>query len=372
MPTKPLPARPDLRHLKRQARDLLTDHRVGTLDACQRIREFHPRFRGATDAVISSSPLTLADAYLAIAREYGFPSWVRLKAHVETRGSSTLDRPHHKRIQDAVFRRAVELLDEGDGEGLRAHLRSHPGVVHQRVVFEGGNYFRNPALLEFIAENPVRHDSLPPNICEIARVILDAGGRADRAAVDSALALVCSGRVPRECGVQIALIDLLCDYGAGPDKAIRGALGHGEFDAADALIRRGATMDLVVSAATGNLEAARRALPTADPEQRHLALALAAQHGRTDLVALLLESGEDPDRYNPVGCHAHSTPLHQAALAGHFETVRLLVEHGARLDIMDIHHRGTPLEWAEYAGRGEVADYLRGAAVTRAPETRGV
>lgn len=358
MPTRRLPARADLQHLKHQARDLLRDHRAGTLDSYQRIREFHPQFRASTDAVIGSSPLTLADAYLAIAREYGFPSWVRLKAHVEAQGHSTLDR-HHDRIDDAVFRRAVELLDEGDADGLRVHLRSHPHVVYQRVVFEGGNYFRNPTLLEFIAENPVRHDSLPPNIAEIARAILDAGGLTDRAAVDSALALVCSGRVPRDCGVQIALIDLLCDYGAGPDKAIRAALSHGEFHAAEALIRRGASVDLVVAAATGNLEAACRALPKANPEQRHLAVALAAQHGHTDIVALLLESGEDPDRYNPVGCHAHSTPLHQAALAGHIEIVRLLVEHGARLDIKDNHHSGTPLEWAAYARHREVADYLR-------------
>jgi ankyrin repeat protein len=51
---------------------------------------------------------------------------------------------------------------------------------------------------------------------------------------------------------------------------------------------------------------------------------------------------------------------HQAALAGHADVVRLLVERGARLDIADIHHQGTPLKWAEYAGRAEVAEYLRG------------
>ena len=47
-------------------------------------------------------------------------------------------------------------------QGLRAHLKQHPKLVHQRVVFEGGNYFRNPTLLEFVAENPVRHGTLPP------------------------------------------------------------------------------------------------------------------------------------------------------------------------------------------------------------------
>ena len=63
---------------------------------------------------------------------------------------------------------------------------------------------------------------------------------------------------------------------------------------------------------------------------RHRALALAAQLGHVEIVRLLLDAGEDPDRYNPADSHAHTTPLHQAALAGHDAVVRLLVERGAR------------------------------------------
>jgi ankyrin repeat protein len=232
-------------------------------------------------------------------------------------------------------------------------------------VFEGGNYFRNPTLLEFVAENPVRHDSLPPNIVDVARVILDAGARVDQCSVDSTLGLVCSGRVARECGVQIPLIDLLCEYGADPNGAMGSALGHGEFEAVDALIRRGASIDLAGAAATGRLEEVRRALPNAGTDLRHRALAWSAQYGHTDIVRYLLDAGEDPNRFNPPGTHSHSTPLHQAALAGHGDVVRLLVERGARLDIRDIHHQGTPLEWAEYDGRSEVAAYLRAQGVKR-------
>jgi len=78
-----------------------------------------------------------------------------------------LDLPHQQRIENATFRRAVELLDRGDVAGLRAHLNQHPNLVHQHVVFEGGNYFRDPTLLEFVAENPVRHGTLPANIVEV-------------------------------------------------------------------------------------------------------------------------------------------------------------------------------------------------------------
>lgn len=362
MPTKPLPVRPDLAHFKHQVKDLLNDHRAATLDACQRIREFHPRFSGATDDMIASAKLTLADAYLAVARENSFPSWARLRVHVANPTRDPLDRPHHERIQDVAFRRAVDLLDDGDVEGLRDHLRRHPGIVHQSVMFEGGNYFREPTLLEFVAENPVRHDSLPPNIVEVAHAILDAGARTNQQAIDMTLSLACSGRVPRECGVQVPLIDLLCNFGADPNGAMRPALTHSEWEAVDALLRRGGRVDLLVVAATGRLEGAREALHSADGAQRHLALALSAQHGHASVVALLLDAGEDPNRYNPSGAHAHSTPLHRAALAGHLEVVRLLIERGARLDIRDIHYDGTALEWAEHGGCADVVEYLRRAS----------
>lgn len=40
MPTKRLPARPNIEHLKHQAKDLLKDRNAGELHACQRIRDF--------------------------------------------------------------------------------------------------------------------------------------------------------------------------------------------------------------------------------------------------------------------------------------------------------------------------------------------
>src|SRR5947208_16582530 len=154
------------------------------------------------------------------------------------------------------------------------------------------------------------------------------------------------------------LIDLLCDYGADPSSALHAAL-HGGPEAVNALLRRGAHIDLPVAAALGRIEDARRLLPSAGSRDRHLALALASQLGHAEIVRLLLDAGEDPNRYNPVGCHSHSTPLHQAALAGHMEVIQLLVKHGARLDLKDILWQGTPADWAKHAGRAEIVSFLR-------------
>src|ERR1700726_4326812 len=137
MPVRRLPPDPNLDHLKYQAKDLLKERTACTPEVAQRIREFHPRFRRATDAEIFGAHLSLSDAQLTIAREYGFPSWARLKRHIEKPTlSDRLDLPHQQRIENAIFRRAVELLDAGDVAGLQAHLHQHPNLVHERVVFE--------------------------------------------------------------------------------------------------------------------------------------------------------------------------------------------------------------------------------------------
>jgi len=358
MPVRRLPSSPNLDHLKYQAKDLLRDHALRGQGAAQRIREFHPRFTRATDADIFDAQLKLNDAQLAIAREYGFPSWARLKRHVEKPTlSDQLNFPHNERIEDATFRRAVDLLDAGNVAGLRAYLVQHANLVHQRVVFEGGNYFHNPTLLEFIAENPVRHGTLTKDIVDVAKVILDAGP--NQAALNETLMLVATGSVPRECRVQLPLVDLLCDYGADRNSAIRAAALHGEFEAVNALIARGVRVDLPVAAVLGRIDDARRLLPGASRQDRHLALTLAADFGHAEIVRLLLDAGEDPNRYNPVGGHSHTTPLHQAAGAGHAEVVRLLVERGARLDLKDLLWQATPADWARHAGKVEIEAYLR-------------
>jgi len=361
MPVRPLPPNPSLDHLKHQASDLLHAHAARDPGAAQRLREFHPRFFGAADNEIFRAQLKRSDAHLAIAREYGFPSWPRLKTHIEQPAlANRLDLPHHERIEEPDFRRAVDLLDTGDISGLRAHLKRRPGLTSQRVTFEGGNYFRNPTLLEFVAENPVRHGKLPSNIVEVARVILDASpSPPDQAALDETLMLVATGSVPRECRVQVPLIQLLCDRGAAPNSALQASVLLDEHEAARALIEYRAPITLPVAAGLGLAEDFLRLFPSSTSDERHLALTMAADLGHIEIVRLLLDAGEDPNRYNPVGGHSHTTPLHQAAWRGHEEIVQLLVERGALLDMKDLLWDGDPAGWAHHGGKTQIEAYLR-------------
>lgn len=359
MPVKALPEKPNLDHLKAQAKDLLSAFRRADKAAVQRITEFHPRINGPIDLSVVTEQFTLSDAQLSIAREYGFTSWPRLHQVVNSRLDLKLSLPHHERIEDLDFRRAVDLLDEGAEEELKRHLSNIPRLVTESVHFEGENYFQSATLLEFVAENPTRHERLPANIANITRIILDMGAHRQQDKIDSTLGLVCSGRVARECGVQLPLIDLLCEYGADPNAPMEAALVHGEFEAAHRLIDRGARIDLVVAAALGNTVSATEELPTSTAEQRHRALAMSTQHGHVAITQLLLSAGENPSRYNPVGFHAHSTPLHQAALAGNETIVRLLIEHGADTSMPDILHSSTACEWARHGGHTEIAEYIQ-------------
>src|SRR5260370_17094460 len=67
-----LPAQPDLDHLRRQARDLLRAARAGDSAAAERIHAV-------------SEELNLTAAQRAVAREYGFASWAKLKTEVQAR-----------------------------------------------------------------------------------------------------------------------------------------------------------------------------------------------------------------------------------------------------------------------------------------------
>src|SRR5690349_5292722 len=82
--SKSLPERPSLEQLKKQAKELFRSLQSRAPEAAQRVREFHPEHSKLTDLQFAQTEFSLADAQLVLAREYGFASWARLKAHVAT------------------------------------------------------------------------------------------------------------------------------------------------------------------------------------------------------------------------------------------------------------------------------------------------
>lgn len=268
----------------------------------------------------------------------------------------------HFEIPDPRFRQAVAALDAGDVSALEGLLAAHPELVSQRADC-GEGYFHQPYLLWFVAENPIRNGRLPGNIAQVAGTILEAAERQGveslRHQIDYALELVCSGRVSRECGVQRELIDLLLDASADPDGALVSCLAHREVAAAERLLERGARLTLTAAVCTGRTDDVRRLAPAAGAEERQRALAAAALYGLAPTLALLLDLGVDLDAYSPAKFHSHATALHHAVDSGSLEAVRVLVEDGAGLSTRDLLYQGTPLDWAEYLERAEIAAYLR-------------
>ncbi|SDY72128.1 hypothetical protein SAMN05518854_102368 [Variovorax sp. YR266] len=88
---KRMPARPDLGHLKKQAKELLALYRSNDPTATTRFREALPAAAGKSDAAIAALGLRLHDAQSCIAREYGFVSWTDLQGFVLARRSQVED-----------------------------------------------------------------------------------------------------------------------------------------------------------------------------------------------------------------------------------------------------------------------------------------
>ena len=359
-----------------QADALLAGWRSGDEQAIRVFRSRHPRFlddkipwlaRHLTDAEVRATPIDRDDARLAVARCYEFQDWHRLGEYV---ASVQLPGPI------ARFERAVEAVIDGDIAVLKQLLADDPELVRGRSTRV--NNFDPPmhrsTLLHYLAANGVEgyRQRSPKNAAEVARVLLEAG--ADPNALSwayggqcTAMALLVSSSPPASAGVQVPLVETLIDYGASVAPAGEGnwtspietALVFGKHDAALALVRRGAPIQsLAAAAGLGRVDDVKRMLPSAEEQDRHRALALAAQCGQPAVVGVLLDAGEDPNRFNPPGTHSHTPPIHQAVAAGHLDVVKLLVDRGARLDIRDTIYQGTPLGWAKYCDQPAIAGYL--------------
>jgi len=374
-----LPFRAQLADYEAQADRLLEAWKAGTdRDLMNVVVQKHPKFlrtdvpwaqKRMTDAEIRAVAIDRDDAKLAVARWYEFNDWAALADY--TASVTPDDSPITR------FETAVEAVINGDAAALRSLLAADPDLVRARStrVNDFDPPMHRSTLLHYVAANGVEghRQKTPPNAVEIATLLLKAGAEADAVSYAyggecTTMSLLVSSCHPANAGLQSALVDTLVDFGAAVEPRGRGtwtsplltALAFGYLATAETLVRRGAAVGSVAAASgLGRIDDVRRLLPGASVEDRHRALALAAQHGHVAIVRLLLDAGEDPNRLNPKGNHAHSTPMHQAALQGHVDVVRTLVEYGARVDIKDTIWDGTPLGWAIYCKQPAVADYLR-------------
>jgi ankyrin repeat protein len=110
LPTRTLPASPNLDQLRRQAKELLTAFRDGNAIA---VKEVRTHYRHADPASFA-----LHDAQLVLARAYGLDSWPKLKALVD----------------GVTLRRLVDAIAAGDLAAVQAMVDSRPELVHLDVA----------------------------------------------------------------------------------------------------------------------------------------------------------------------------------------------------------------------------------------------
>lgn len=268
------------------------------------------------------------------------------------------------RIDD--FRDAVTAIDRGDVISLRALLERHPHLASDRLEdppdwlrAQVGNavdgFFSRPYLLWFVAEDPVRNGSLPPNIVAVIDTIVSVARGHDcrslQETLDSTLQLVSWSGVAARCALQLPMIDALIDAGAKPDGLPNSALVNGHIAAAEHLLSRGAALTLPAAVCLRRWDDAERLVGETRREVHQFSLVLAALNGNADAVRWLLNRGAAPSAPSPE-LYSHGTPLHHAVCSGSLETVEVLVEAGADLDRPDSAWGGTPLGWAEHYVEG--------------------
>ncbi|TYB41853.1 DUF5990 family protein [Actinomadura chibensis] len=330
-----LPARPDLDQLRHQAKDLLRDARKGDPEAAARIRSVSDR----TD---------LSSAQLALARDYGFASWTRLKLEVERRA----------------------ILDDRDLSRLTRLLAEHPEMATGNLQRWADNACEEP--LGYVTMLRFNRDRLGlpgelPGTGAVARALIEAGAPVGGRPGDRETPLITAASYG-DAEVASVLIEAGADLEAvaAPDAggvpggtALLHAVVFGMTEVVDVLIAAGARVDSLETAAAAG-DVAGWPLDRCTPQSRLRALVFAADHQRLDVIDRLVAAGTP---VNEPDAEWGRLPLHTAAGHGRAAAVRRLLGHGADPDLRDPVHRRTALEECERPGRSpaheEVAALLR-------------
>jgi ankyrin repeat protein len=311
-----LPARPDLDQLRHQAKDLLHAARRDEPEAIARIN-------AVSDRVILSS------AQLAIAREYGFPSWAKLKLEVERR----------------------DILNSRDLSRLTSLLAEHPGLAVSPLERWADRARGEP--LGYITMMRFNHDRLGlpaelPGTGAIAKALIEAGAPVDGQPGDKETPLITAASYG-DAEVARALIDAGADIEAisAPDSggvpngtALQHAAVFGMTDVVDVLVAAGAKIhDLEMAAAAGDITG--WPLDRFTLQSRLRALVFAADHQRLEVIDRLVAAGTP---VNEPDAEWERLPLHTAAGNGRVASVRRLLAHGADPNLRGPGHDTTPLE----------------------------
>ncbi len=331
---RPLPRKPNLQQYKKQAKALLKSVKDSDPGARARFERFHPRTRAA---------IALADAQAVLAREHGFESWPKFAAHIEAlrRADTSI----------AAFESAADAIAAGDIEALAELLSKNPHLVRER-----SSRTHRATLLHYTGANGVEdyRQKTPPNVAEVAKLLLRAGAEADALAdiygSSTTLSLAVSSVHPLRMGVQIALMESLLAGGAAIDgvpgcpNPILGALRNGRGEAALFLAEQGAALNLESAAGVGRADLVEAFVRQGVSSEQDLssALAWASEYGRVSVVDFLLRSGVDVNRL----CHGQAA-LHWAAIGSQPEMAQFLLSHGASLDVLNM-YGGTPLGQAQW------------------------
>jgi len=404
-PTRKLADRPDLDHLKRQAKDLLHAFRDGAPEAVAEVTAHYH------DADLAT--LALHDAQLVIARAYGFESWPRLKAYIEGATDQRLvaavragDVPQVRALVDArpelsgrsgalhvaVLDRAPELVRVlmQHGANARVGIYPHRDATSPLTIATERGY---DDLVTIIREEELRRQQatsgVRPPADELLAAIRSGNDELALALIESDPALVRARHpafdwTPLHLAAQTLnarLVASLLDHRADVmERARRGqtpldvaayssggmsreAGGSAERFArvAQVLLARGAELTAPAAVALGDLDwlRARHAEGTlTNPiEESGGLLRIAVSHNRPGILALLLELGLDPDertRFRDVGgdevVFTWGMPLWNCAASSKHAMAEMLLEHGADPNA-SVYASGTPV--SEAYGQGD-------------------
>lgn len=267
----------------------------------------------------------LADAQLALAREYGFPSWRSMKAEVERRHAPT----------SAAFAAACR---SGDLDALRALLRQDASLVHARL--DHGATGLHLAVMHPEAVRVLLQHGADPNVREQGDNALPLHFAAGSGHIDSVRALLDAGS------------DVQGEGDAHKMDTIGWAtvFAAARRDVADLLVQRGARHHVFSAIALGDAQLLRhvvrahrgalvRRLSVHEQEQTALHYVVAPADGlvgglfRTGahyaLLDALIELGADLEARDAKG----RTAMDLAMLRGDEEAMRRLHAAGARAAI---------------------------------------